>query len=376
MWGFIFGMMSLCMLAGSFFLWSRFCRFGIVKMASGNRKRLRRLLGLVPMAVFGLFLWYDMVNTAVVIVHLTMCWIIVEFIAFIIRLIRRRSGNDCEEVQVNGFQPYIVGIIVICIEIAYFSAGWYLDHNVWEKDYDLVTSKDLGMEQLRIAQITDSHLGVTFDGDGFAEHMKSVQAARPDILVITGDYVDDDSTREDMIRSCEALKEFEAPYGKYFIYGNHDKGYYGNRNFTADDLEASLLDAGVKILKDETVSVDDRFCIVGRKDRSDTGREPIADLVSPIDPSKYIIVLDHQPADFAAEAASGADLVLCGHTHGGQMLFMKIAGMLMKANDRFYGIEERNGTVFIVSSGISDWAIKFKTGTRSEYCIIDVKSAP
>ena len=60
------------------------------------------------------------------------------------------------------------------------------------------------------------------------------------------------------------------------------------------------------------------------------------------------------------------------HTHGGQMLEMMIASELMKANDRTYGIEKRNNTSFIVTSGIADWAIKFKTGTFSEYCIINV----
>ena len=64
--------------------------------------------------------------------------------------------------------------------------------------------------------------------------------------------------------------------------------------------------------------------------------------------------------------------MLSGHTHGGQMLEINMVGALIGANDRTYGLETRDKTDFIVTSGISDWRIKFKTGTSSEYCIIEV----
>lgn len=51
---------------------------------------------------------------------------------------------------------------------------------------------------------------------------------------------------------------------------------------------------------------------------------------------------------------------------------MKLASLLMGANDRTYGTEKRESTDFIVTSGIADWAIKFKTGTKSEYCIVNI----
>ena len=95
-----------------------------------------------------------------------------------------------------------------------------------------------------------------------------------------------------------------------------------------------------------------------------------------LDPSCYNILLDHQPHDFNNEAEAGFDLVLCGHTHGGQMFPVGITGELSGANDKTYGLEQRKDTVFIVNSGISDWAFKFKTATRSEFGVIDIQSAP
>ena len=97
------------------------------------------------------------------------------------------------------------------------------------------------------------------------------------------------------------------------------------------------------------------------------------ELTTSLDKSKYMIVLDHQPADYQNQAQSGVDLVLSGHTHGGQLFPFNKIGKLIGANDFIYGTTKINKTNFIVTSGISDWAIKFKTGTKSEFVIIDIK---
>ena len=125
----------------------------------------------------------------------------------------------------------------------------------------------------------------------------------------------------------------------------------------------------VHILEDE-VAVVGGLCIVGRRDASFGPRAELATLLENVDPEKYIIVLDHEPTDYENEAATAADLVVSGHTHGGQLIPLGTVGELFAGNDRTYGVEKRNGTDFIVTSGISDWALHFKTGTRSEYVII------
>ena len=67
-------------------------------------------------------------------------------------------------------------------------------------------------------------------------------------------------------------------------------------------------------------------------------------------------------------------MVLSGHTHGGQFIPIDLISDLFKLNDKTYGLENIEGTDFLVSSGISDWAIPIKTGTKSEYVIIDIKN--
>ena len=83
---------------------------------------------------------------------------------------------------------------------------------------------------------------------------------------------------------------------------------------------------------------------------------------------------DHQPTDYNNQAKTEVDLVFSGHTHGGQLFPFNQVGKWIGANDLVYGHEKRNKTDFIVTSGISDWAIKFKTGTKSEYVVINLIS--
>lgn len=78
----------------------------------------------------------------------------------------------------------------------------------------------------------------------------------------------------------------------------------------------------------------------------------------------------------AAQAGSGADLVLSGHTHGGQMIpLVQLIRWFHIVDDNVYGYERRENTDFIVTSGISDWALQFKTGCWSEYVIIDISGS-
>ena len=72
------------------------------------------------------------------------------------------------------------------------------------------------------------------------------------------------------------------------------------------------------------------------------------------------------------ESKAEVDLVLSGHTHGGQLFPLGYVGKLLKANDEFKGMNFRDNTIFIVNSGLSDWKLKFKTGTTSEYTVIDI----
>ena len=175
-----------------------------------------------------------------------------------------------------------------------------------------------------------------------------------------------------MLTACEALGRLKTTYGIYSVYGNHDVGYFRYRDFTEEELQAALAENGVTLLRDESAEIGDSFTVTGRLDRSYSERETAQALTEPLDKSRYLIMLDHQPNDYGAEAAAGADLVLSGHTHGGHVFPAGLIGLLIGANERIYGTERRGNTDFLVTSGASGWAIPFKTGCISEYCVIEV----
>ena len=360
MWLIIVGCVLAAAAAGAFYMTACVGRFGGIQALAGDRKWLRYVISfLVIAAVFGIVSYaLSVINAIIIFLHEA-----IFFLLFggIMRIIKHASGKE--------FAVNWQGWLAILCSVVYFAVGWYLLHHVWQKDYSLKTDKDVS---LKIALIADSHLGTTFDGAGFAEHLRTIEAQDPDILLIAGDFVDDASKKEDLVTACEALGQMNVKYGVWYCHGNHDRGYRNGRNFTAAELENALIQNGVHVLNDEYELVDDSFYVVGRNDSSTKERMEINELLEGVDTSKYIIVLDHEPNDYENEAASPADLVLSGHTHGGQLMYITYIGELFGINDRTYGYEQRNGTDFIVTSGISDWEIKFKTGTKSEYVIIDV----
>ena len=372
-WVMMMGLIGLICIGSVVYLAARVRRFGPIQRLSQKRRALSWLIGfalvLIPAAALCL-LWTPL-NMAVCLLHLTLFWLLADLVFALIRRLRHAA-----------FKRYWAGLAALIVSVGWLTMGWVQANCVWRKDYTISTDKQVG--SLRVALLSDSHMGTTFHAEGFARHLQRVQAQQPDVVVMVGDFVDESTTRTDMMAACQALGQLDAPYGVYFVFGNHDKNNYAGEGhaYTGEELTAALEENGVTVLEDETVLIDNRFYLIGRQDASEAvehrgGRASMAELTQNLDKSKFSIVLDHQPRDYASQAASGVDLVLSGHTHGGQLIplvqLMKIPGM--SGDNNVYGLQSRDQTRFIVSSGISDWELLFKTGCRSEYVIIDIQGA-
>lgn len=367
-WSIIFGVSAaLTGLALVYVSW-RFARFGFMSKIARGSRRVGFILSVA--FVFLAFLLVsetlNQINAAVVLLFLFFFWLLSDLLFAFVQKLRKKP-----------FRRYYAGMAAILATMAYLSAGWYLNHNVWAKYYAFETEKDI--REMRIVMFADSHIGTTFDGEGFAEHLQKMQELNPDIILIAGDYVDDDTSREQMLKASRALGRLETTYGVYLALGNHDKGYYSpaRRGFNGMELVEELQKNGVRVLLDQSELVEDMFYVLGRKDSSEKyrggSRREIGELTKNLNRDKFIIVMDHQPNDYQNLAASDVDLVLSGHTHGGQLFPFNKVGEWMGANDRTYGHERRGNTDFIVTSGLSDWAIKFKTGTKSEFVVVDIR---
>ena len=359
------GLVSLAALA---FLFCRFRRFRFVcRLKEKNRVWgvVLPLLMLLLLAgiVFAVLsnVTNKPLNAAIVLIHLLLFWLLFDGIG---RLVQGKF--------VPGRKIYWQGVSALLVTAVYLGFGWYAAHHVVRTDYALSTEKTLPKGKITVAQISDSHVGALLDGAKFGEYVKQIDALSPDLIVLTGDFVDDDTPLSDLLLSCEALGKTNAPV--CFVYGNHDRRYFGGGEFDAQTLTDSLKAAGVTVLRDDVVYLEDlNVTLIGRDDASrSANRKSMADLMQSVKEGSYVVVLDHEPNDFDAEAASGADLVLCGHTHGGQLFPLGYVGLLMGANDEFLGLSRRENTDFIVNSGIADWSIPFKTGCRAEYVIVEV----
>lgn len=319
-------------------------------------------LSLLCLAPVGLFFFVNAWSVMIVLLHLFVFWVFCDLAGKLIRVLVHRRDR----------RHYVEGIAAILLTVVYLSVGWYNAHHVSRTQYTFQTQKDLGVDRLRVVEIADLHLGITLDGEAFYDQCQRINQERPDLVVVVGDYVDDDSCYEDMLVASRALGSLETTYGVYFVFGNHDKGYYTYRDFSSVQLRQALEDNRVTVLEDETVLIGDCVSLVGRQDRSVADRLDMGALTRDLDPDTYSIVLDHQPNDYLSESEAGVDLVLSGHTHGGHIFPAGQLGLAMGANDRIYGAEVRDKTTFVVTSGISGWAIPFKTGTWSEYVVIDI----
>lgn len=364
MWLIIFAAVIITALGGLIYLAAGFHRFAAVKKIAEKNKAAAWIISFAAVAVIALpWLLVNMWAMAVVLIHLFLFWLLFDIISFIVSKIRKRKpvGN-------------ISAAAAIVFTAAYLSIGWYSAHNVVVTHYSLTTEKDIG-EPLRIAMIADSHLGMTLDGDEFAAQLKRLDDLNVDAVMIAGDFVDDDSSRADLEKACSALGDVRTKYGVFYAYGNHDMGYYeSGRDFSVNDLKKELEKNGIKILVNDKAMLNDNICVIGRLYETPYGiRVPISDLMADTETSTYSIVLDHQPSDYDAEAESGVDLVLSGHTHGGHLFPTGYVGTITGVNDKIYGHEKRGNSDFIVTSGISGWAIPFKTGTKSEIVVIDIK---
>ena len=306
-------------------------------------------------------MWMIMINAVFVCTYLIAIVSMVELIFFLIKRMTKKEWN----------QYIILGIGGIITAIVMANA-YYLAHHVVETDYKVNTTKEIGTEQFRIVQISDSHLGSTMDGKKFSKYMQEINQLRPDIVVITGDYVDEYTSYGDMVEGTEGLGKLQTKYGVYFVYGNHEKKEGSQQNYQDKDLRNELQKNHVIILEDTVVEITDNIVLVGRQDSSMKDRAMASDLTKNIDKNKYIITLDHQPDDFEEEIKSQTDLVLSGHTHGGQLFPPGELRVLFGFINHLYGMEKRENTTFIVNAGISDCVLQFKMRTNSEYVVVDI----
>lgn len=281
-----------------------------------------------------------------------------------------RAVTAVHAVSLGGLTPALLTVLIILV--AYQRA-----RRLCVTGYHVRTDKPLPGGRLRIVQLSDLHPNpkAALHRGRILELKEKIDALQPDLIVLTGDVYDEFTPRAEFDAFNRFIGELEAPLGKYLVYGNHDLfSHLTVPEYSRADMERGMADAGVRVLEDVAVETPSRPAvrIVGRKDYLFTQgrRAPAEQLCRP--DGRFTVWLDHEPRELKQAAAAGADLILCGHTHGGQIWPSGYAGRVV--NEMNYGRKQVGRAVAITSGGTGTWGYRLRTQGKTEIVSINVEN--
>lgn len=234
--------------------------------------------------------------------------------------------------------------------------------------------RELG--DLKIAVLSDIHVGGwCIDDKKLRLIVERTNQLQPDLIVILGDYMSGDGTTSDRVEPevfGTVLKDFRAPLGVYSVLGNHDWWWDGRR--VRRGLEAN----GIKVLDDEVVEVKGRGASIWLAGLADLWTRPqrIEETIAKTPQGAAVIALTHNP-DIFPGLPERVQLLLAGHTHGGQVRFPIIGTVVAPSN---YGqryvrgyVVENNHHLF-VTTGIGTSIVPVRFNVPPEIVLLTVKS--
>ena len=312
--------------------------------------------------------------------------VIFIFSADIISIILKRI-KFFKRSSANSRRAFIV--LGVCVTIAISGMSLYgriNASNIKTKSYDVTINKECKTHsELTIALVADLHLGYSIGLEMMQDMVNKINSMNADVVVIAGDIFDNDyNAIYQPEKIIECLKGIKSNYGVYACYGNHDVEENIIAGFTfksiyaptsGEKMDNFLKRAGIRLLRDESVLIDNSFYIAGRVDYFKPGKEEKRktpyELLRDLDKTRPVIVIDHQPRELQMLADAGADLDLSGHTHDGQMF----PGNLFI--DFFWenacGKVKKDNMTSIVTSGVGLFGPNMRTFTDSEVVKLNVR---
>jgi uncharacterized protein len=218
------------------------------------------------------------------------------------------------------------------------------------------------VSRLRVVQLSDLHLGLINRTEFLKKVVKAVKDLHPDILVATGDIVDAQINRMDGM--TELFEQVHPPLGKYAVTGNHE--YYAGLAQALDFIRR----CGFVVLRNETLTIDDKVRIVGVDDPAGGDKGDEVPLLHMIDREKFIILLKHRPS--VSPGAEGLfDLQLSGHAHRGQISpFNLLTHLFYPMQDGLYLLSD--GSRLYVSRGTGTWGPPMRVFSPPEITLIEI----
>ncbi len=227
------------------------------------------------------------------------------------------------------------------------------------------------LDGLRIAHLSDLHIGTLTPRAWGLRWARAANAAKPDLTVVTGDLVTSGNAHDDAI--ADVLAALQAPLGVFTSMGDHD--YFGDE----EHLVAALRAKGVSILRNEGVAIEKggaRLWLAAIDDTW-TRRDDLALALALRPEGLATVLLAHDPDRFDQAADAGVELVLSGHTHGGQVAMPFMARALNFAKLRYkytLGFYERGRSRLYVHPGLGTTGPPFRLGAAPEVTVLVLRA--
>lgn len=230
-----------------------------------------------------------------------------------------------------------------------------------------VPVEHLGKEA-RLVLLSDLHIGHFVGKKHIQNLVAQVNRLKPDLVLISGDLINAGNTGEcpDIDQVARELEGLRTEHGVFAVTGNHDPAPED------PDFRRFLRRARIHLLEDKTCDAGP-VQLVGRKSKI-RPRAALTELMADCTGEKPVVVLDHDPIGIQEARQAGADCVLCGHTHRGQVFPLDLLVRLLYPKEELWGMGRKEKTTSIVSAGAGYFSMPMRLGSDSEIVCIDLKS--
>lgn len=260
---------------------------------------------------------------------------------------------------------YFIGAVILV-------AGNYNARHPVIRKIPVVTHKKMEGGKKSVLLASDLHLGTTISTGRLGKMVAMMNEQDADVILLAGDIFDEDLGPVIRNNLGDLLKTLRSKEGVYAILGNHE--FYGNNLSAQDYLEKHQ----ITVLRDSIAFLKDSTAIIGREDITSVqmngrDRKSLEMLLTQVNHSYPVIVMDHQPFRLEEVASYPVDLHVSGHTHHGQLWpFNYITGALFRISK---GYGKIGNTHFYVSPGVGTWGPPIRTSCRPEIILLEMTGA-
>jgi len=285
-------------------------------------------------------------------------WIVIDILHHLIYLIFSTT-------QIIQYPSFYLGFLVLSLVFLLLIYGTWNANHPQVVHYDITIKKRVqNLSEIHAVMVSDIHLGLVVDNDRLDAMVNRINELDPDIVLLVGDTIDEDVRLFANNKMPEILKKLRSKYGVYAVLGNHEY-ISGNSELAVKYLQQ----AGINVLVDECIKINNQFYIIGRDDRmagriSGKSRLELSSFIEEIDSNLPIILLDHQPINLEEGRRNGIDLQLSGHTHNGQFFPNNLIAKHIFENS--WGYLRKGEYQVVVSSGFGTWGPPIRIGSNSE----------